>query len=614
MLEGALGAVGIVLMIAGIVAHQRALTAPPGRQASARQVVPAAPPRAFAIVDARVFDGTSVIDRATVLVESGKIKAIGPQVEVPEGFAVVNAYGKTLLPGLIDAHTHAYEDALQRAIVFGVTTEIDMFTDARFAATQRSEQARGVVTTRADLVSAGTLATAPGGHGTEYGIAIPTLTRPDEAQAFVDARVAEGSDFIKIIYDDAASYGLKLPALSRETMNAVVAAAHRRGKLVMVHVSTSQAAREAIDAGADGLAHIVADVASDKALMALMQLHHSFVVPTLTVIASSAGDTAAARVLAAEPVLSTYVSATERRTLNAAFPSRLRASHGLQNASALVGDLRRAGVPILAGTDAPNPGTAHGLSIHQELQLLVNAGLSPVEALAAATSVPAGIFKLSDRGRINVGLRADLVLVDGDPTRTITDTRRIATVWKGGVVVERPVPKATAAAPVQTHGLVSEFEADTTAAFGAGWQISTDKIMGGTSEASMRIVPGGASGSRGSLEVTGGIKPGSMYAWAGPMFFAGPTPMAPVDLSRFKSLTFWTKGDGGTYRVLMFATSLGRIPAEQTFTAGPQWREVVMPIAGFGPQVNGSDLQAFLFSGGQGQTSFRFQIDDVRFR
>jgi imidazolonepropionase-like amidohydrolase len=96
-----------------------------------------------------------------------------------------------------------------------------------------------------------------------------------------------------------------------------------------------------------------------------------------------------------------------------------------------------AGVTILAGTDGPLPPTEPGKSLHRELELLVEAGLTPLQALAAATSAPARAFGLPDRGRIAPGLRADLVLVDGDPTVDITATRRIVAVWKRGVALER---------------------------------------------------------------------------------------------------------------------------------------------------------------------------------
>ena len=99
--------------------------------------------------------------------------------------------------------------------------------------------------------------------------------------------------------------------------------------------------------------------------------------------------------------------------------------------------LRAAGVPILAGSDAPNPGTAHGASMHRELELLVDSGLTPVEALRSATLVPARAFGLTDRGRVATGLRGDLVLVNGDPTTDILATRDIAGVWKRGVMIDR---------------------------------------------------------------------------------------------------------------------------------------------------------------------------------
>src|SRR5699024_6649191 len=104
--------------------------------------------------------------------------------------------------------------------------------------------------------------------------------------------------------------------------------------------------------------------------------------------------------------------------------------------------LHEAGVRILAGTDAPNPGTAFGASMHAELELLTNAGLTPSEALAAATSVNAAAFGLGDRGRIEPGLVADLLLVEGDPTQEITATRNIVAVYKRGVRADRAAYRA----------------------------------------------------------------------------------------------------------------------------------------------------------------------------
>ena len=185
----------------------------------------------FVIRNARLFDGHKVLGQADVWVQEGKIQAVGKDLKVPSDLKVVDGSGDTLLPGLIDSHTHAWGDALKEAEIFGVTTELDMFTDVKFMQPTRKDQAEGKDLDWADLRSAGTLATAPGGHGTEYGIQIPTLTAPAEAQAWVDARIAEGSDYIKIVVDDASAYGGHRPTLSMETVKALVEAAHKRGKL-----------------------------------------------------------------------------------------------------------------------------------------------------------------------------------------------------------------------------------------------------------------------------------------------------------------------------------------------------------------------------------------------
>jgi imidazolonepropionase-like amidohydrolase len=96
-----------------------------------------------------------------------------------------------------------------------------------------------------------------------------------------------------------------------------------------------------------------------------------------------------------------------------------------------------AGVPLLAGTDSPAPGTTYGASLHRELEHLVSAGLTPAAALAAATSAAARAFRMSDRGRVKTGMRADLLLVDGDPSKEIRATRNIVAIWKRGVRVQR---------------------------------------------------------------------------------------------------------------------------------------------------------------------------------
>ncbi len=570
---------------------------------------------------ARVFDGQRMLGQRDVLISGGKIVTISNSIAAPAGATVVDASGMTLLPGLIDAHTHVYGDALQQALVFGVTTELDMFTDANMAAGLRAAQRAGNVSSRADIFSAGTLATAPKGHGTEYGFAIPTISSPDSAQSWVDARIREGSDYIKIVYDDGHVYGMSIPTISWQTLAALVTSAHKRAKLAVVHIGSAADARVAIEAGADGLMHLFADAAPAPDFGRLAARHHVFIVPTLTVLTSITGKPGSSG-LAADAHFASYLSQQSLGTLNGAFPFPKSAPpRDVSYADAAIKQLLVAGVPILAGTDAPNPGTAHGISLHREMELLVHAGMTNVQALAAATSAPAKAFSLNDRGRIAPGLRADLLLVAGDPTANITATRSIEGVWKGGVRFDRAA-YAASLAPSQTvalhkspeAGLISDFETgNAVATFGSGWLISTDKFARGSSTAEMKVLDGGAGGTHKSLGITGNIVGPLAYAWGGVMFMTGDQPMQPADLSGVKSVHFWAKGDGKTYKIMLFAKSKGMQPSMQDFVAGSDWKEYDFPFAGF-DGLDGHDILGVAFTGGPTPGPFAMQIDEVGLR
>jgi imidazolonepropionase-like amidohydrolase len=399
---------------------------------------PAPPPEgSFAVVDVRLFDGERTHPRATVLVRDGRIAAVGEGLRVPPGVPRVDGRGATLLPGMIDAHVHAYgEEALEQAMRFGVTTVIDLFGEPRRAEAIRRSQREGAMARVADLRSAGYVATAPGGHGTQYGMPVPTLTRPEEAEGWVRARLGEGSDLIKIIYEDGSGDGMSIPTLDRPTLAALVAAARRHGAVSIVHVGSRAGAADAIAAGADGLAHLFYDRQIGADLAARAAEAGMFVVPTLTVLESATVGPSGVPLLKV-PQLAAYLGAREEAELRATF--RVRPGGEARFASALeaVAALRAAGVPLLAGSDAPNPGTSQGVSMHRELELLVRAGLTPAEALRAATSAPADAFRLADRGRVAPGLRADLLLVRGDPTAGVTATRDIVHVWKAGIPADR---------------------------------------------------------------------------------------------------------------------------------------------------------------------------------
>jgi len=569
----------------------------------------------IAIRDVRVFDGERVWPKATVLLRDGLIQAIGEGIAIPDGAEIIDGRNRTLLPGLIDAHVHAWGDARKDALRFGVTTELDMFTDFHLLQDARRERESLAATDRADLWSAGTLATVPGGHGTEYGMKIPTLTTPAEAPAWVAARKREGSDYIKIVREDLQVYAdaRRIPTLDAATAAALIDAAHRQGLKAVVHASAQQSARESLRDGIDGLAHVFQDTPADADVVKMAKQRGVFVVPTLTVIAGFAGEKST---LADDGRIAPWLTAAQKQTLAARLAIGAANPALIANARESVRRFHAAGVMLLAGTDAPNPHTTHGAALHEELEQLVGAGLSPIEALVAATSAPAKAFGLPDRGRIAPGLRADLLLLDGDPTRDITATRAIFAIWKNGHRIDRdPGAKASvvAAAPM-ARGVISTFDGAIAAAGGGHWSPTTDKMAGGASTVALSRIAEGAAGSAGALRINGEVVPGGSWPWSGAMLQPGAQPMQPVDAARLKELVFQARGDGREYSVMLFSgADVQSMPSMLTITPGRDWSEVRLPLAGFA----GADLRqlrAVAITAGAPAGRFQLDVDTVEFR
>jgi hypothetical protein len=263
---------------------------------------------------------------------------------------------------------------------------------------------------------------------------MPSVNTPEQARRFVAKRAATGSDYVKVFIEDGSTIGYPgLPVIDQPTLLAAIETAHEHGLLAIAHISTADGARRAITAGVDGLAHLFLD-APTPGLIDVIAGSGAFVVPTLVTLSTAFGNNAAD--LAADPRVSGRLSKQWLESLGRSANVYPQGDLGVSFAA--VRALRDAGVDILAGSDVSEPlpmlgGLAHGASLHRELQLLVQGGLTPIEALRAATSVPARRFSLADRGRIVPGARADLLLVDGDPTATISDTLWTRGVWRRGV-------------------------------------------------------------------------------------------------------------------------------------------------------------------------------------
>lgn len=407
----------------------------------------------FSVTNVRVFDGETVLDADTVTCADGVITGVGSGS--PTGVEVIDGGGGTLLPGLIDAHVHPTDQGLRQALSFGVTTVFEM------GGPPRSPQDRARIAADdelADIISAGLPLTAVCGHPNELFVSrdelfppgggcrpeaapIPGLADPADLPAFIAGQVRAGADFIKLLAEEGSVLAAPgLPELSEDVFAAAVREAHAHDKLVVAHALTYEATMRMLRTGTDGFTHIFLDRPPTGEIVDAIAEAGVFVIPCLVLNRSITGTTG--EDVAADPRVSLRLDEAWLRALNGSFNTWPDGDFefSLQTVAAL----HRAGVPILAGTDAAGPdekhgGLAQGASLHHELQLLVRAGLTPIEALRAATSVPASHFGLHDRGVIRLGARADLLLVHGDPTSTISDTLNTHTTWRRGTSAAQPL-------------------------------------------------------------------------------------------------------------------------------------------------------------------------------
>lgn len=532
--------IGFTLLILALLLAMLALPTPEDRDEAAEM------DGGLALINVRIFDGERIHEQADLLIKDGVIASLGVDKSVPSGYEQIDLQGQTLLPGLIDAHVHADSSARQDGLRFGVTTMLDMFRPPFDLAEVKNQRQSVAPSAQSDLFSAGFLATVSGGHGTQYGIEVPTLSGPAQAEAWVDARLDEGSDYIKIVIESGATWGSQLPTLSAATVRALVKAAHSREVMAVAHVSTQADAVMAVEAGADGLVHVFADQPIDPKFIELAVDRNIFIIPTATVLAGAYGRSGKSWIEANDG-LARRISMEQRQSLDQSFPgSAMRAARWSvvpENISAL----HAAGVPLLAGSDAPNPATAQGVSLLHELQLLVDSGLTPIEALQAATSKTAQEFNLAGRGCLQPGCRADIVQINGDPLTDISAVRKIAAVWKNGVQVALDIEHveseaADTVAPQAPQKLPLNMHAT------GQWLASTDQFMGGQSVATFDISDSGEH-----VQVSGQLNPGFAFPYAGVMWSPGEQMMEAVNLSNAKTLRLKLSAESGAYQLMLFS-------------------------------------------------------------
>ena len=409
------------------------------------------------IVDAR----KAPIDDAAFLVENGRVVKVGKKgaLKIPAGAARVDLTGKTVMPALLDPHVHlGYQkgitysaanftrenvvDQLNRYAYAGVAAVLSMGTDLGDLPFElRAERAPG----RALLFTAGKGMASPdaGPGNAELKPSAYALTSEAEARRAVREQVAKKVDFIKVWVDDRNGTVKKTPP---EIYRAIIDESHKLHTRVVAHVYYLEDAKGLARAGIDAFAHLVRDQEMDDESIALVKEHHVFMMPNLGLAES--------RTHAEPPVW--LDDPLYRETTPAALVERVRASYAQRTPAAVeaaqktyrimqrnLAKLNAAGAVIGFGADSGAvPDYFHAYNTHRELQLMVEAGMTPVQALTAVTVTSAEFLRLNDHGTLDPGKAADFLVLDADPLSDIANTRKIAKVYLRGQELDRAAMRA----------------------------------------------------------------------------------------------------------------------------------------------------------------------------
>jgi imidazolonepropionase-like amidohydrolase len=601
----------------------------------------------LAIAGVTIVDGTGAQPFVgTVTVRGDRIAQIERGTTPPSGARVIDGTGKTLLPGLFDLHTHVqaspaggssgdWPKHLMAYLYAGVTSIADLGSYSENFDSVRQLLRDGTI--QGPRIAMASRVSSPGGHGAESGrphVHTREIQTSREARAALEEILAgPRPDLIKA-FSDGWRYGTApdMTSLLPDTLTTVVEEAHRAGIPVISHTVTVAKAKMAARAGVDIIGHGIGDEEVDPELIDLMRKSQTVYAPTLSVYAPSSG-------VPETPLLDEVLDPSARRVMERrrqetgtrsaesderAAKARQRRWSNLRRNTAL---LRDGGVRFGLGTDAGMPSTFHGAAPLRELLLLVDAGLTPLEALTAATGNSARALRVdTERGTIQPGKLADLILVDGRPHESIADITRIHAVFLGGREIDRAKLKQTIAtdgptplpSSTVTATAIDDFERQDGRAFSG--QLWVDYADSGHDRSRLSWTRTLRSATDHSMLVYAQLGEKDRPFTRLTLPFSGGG-LLPVDAQAFQGVQFEVRGEGA-YQLLV-STQAGRgesAPMRADFSAGPAWTTVRIPFSKLKRETaasaewRGDELLslAFELTGNGGQQRW-MEVDNVAF-